>query len=265
MRETITVRGPSSISNLRMGNSKPFYTPHIPKRPSGSFQGQELGRGPSLGSGNVNLDSVTIFSALGGAVAVLGSKSLPDPGNIIAKVLGYCAMGFAVYRAFFEGSADASSDKNAPGGPVPGAAIAISPTTAFEKVSGSFLSPTPGQKIGPGFLRTTYPVRIMLSNKSSEPVSFYYQIISSEDPEYMSLVDSSYNARVEGQVAQSYITLRAKEQRTIDLRVDVATSGTLVTNKISIQLSLQKKQAADSPWQSMGPGSTVAFEYSRNY
>jgi len=261
MRETVLVGGRSSAPHFLMGGGRPFYTPAIPKRPVLHSKQAALGRRFSLGAGNANFDTLTIVSALGGAVAVLSAKALPEPGNVIAKVVGYAGMAFAVYHAFFENPAEATSDKNAPGAPVPGAAITISPTTAFAKVSGSFLSPTPGEKVGPGFLRTTYPVRIILSNGSTEQVSFYYQIMSAEDPVYVWPVDKSYNARVTGQVAQSYITLKPKEQRTIDLRVDVVTTGTLVTNHINIELTLQKRQSAESPWQDL---STVAFEYARS-
>lgn len=264
MAEILYTRGPSSPSYMRMGNARPFYSPAIPKRPIGSYESpSEMSGRRRLGAGSVNIDSVTMIAALGGGIAVLASKALPEPGPVIAKVLGYGAMGFAVYRAFFEGGgAEAAVDKNAPGTPVQGAAISISETNAFSKVSGAFMSPVAGQKVGTGWLSFHYPVRIVLSNNSSSLVSFYYQIISVEDPKYVWLVDEKYNAQVKGQVAQSYITLRPKEQRTIDLNLEPVTTGLLATNKVDIQLMLQKRQSAESPWQDMG--APVSFEYSRN-
>lgn len=260
MAQILYTRAPSSPSYIGMSGRRPFYSPVIPKRPIGAFGGSpELeGRRASLGAGGVNIDSVTVIAALGGGIAVLASKSFPEPGPIIAKVLGYGAMGFAVYRAFFEGeAAQAAVDQNSPGSPVVRPPAAIASPTAFEKVSGTFISPIDGQTVERGFFGSSYPVRIMLSNGDpTKKVDVIYQVLAKETPSYLWGLSIGEGAPNIGQPAQGQVTLQPMDSHPIDLSMKTATSFPGLADKVKVELTLQKKRSAETPWETL---STVTF------
>lgn len=252
--QTLYVRSAASPFVSRSLGARSIYAPAIPKRPNRSFLSQKLS-GPSLGA--VNIDTTTVIAALGGGIAVLASKALPEPGPMIAKVVGFAALGFAVYRAFFEDSGVAD---DAGAGGVPGKSTPISAAAPFSMVSGTILSPSAGERIGPGAFRTAYPARVLFSNKADSEVPFLYQIVALEKPSYLYGADKSYWTPNQGVVAQGNLTLKPREQRPVDLKLDTVTSWPATADYIEITLTLQKRQSAESQWQTL---STVTFTYQR--
>jgi hypothetical protein len=237
-----------------MSGSKPFYAPAIPKRSWLSFQSSdELGRGPSLGSGP-NFDTVTVIAAVAGVGAALGAKWTDSPAKEILTVIGVASVGFAVFRAFFDVDAQASSTKKVT---VTDKSMPIAATPAYGKVAGSFTSPSPGSTVQDqrGFFSTqaTYPATILLSNGSSESVPFYYRIVATEKPSYFQGYDTQ-NPPNNGEVTQALITLGPGEPRSINLVLPVLSSA--FSDQAQVTLTLQKKQAALADWETL---STVTF------
>lgn len=254
MSELRYTRAASSPASFRMAGSKPFYAPAIPKRPRMSFTSHdELGRGPSLGSGP-NFDTVTVIAAVAGAGAAIGARWTDQPTKAFLTVAGVVSIGFAAFRAFFDTDAQAASTKKAT---VTDKSMPIAATPAYGKVAGSFTSPAPGSTVKDQRAlfssEATYPVSIALSNGSSESVPFYYRIVALEKPSYAYGFDTN-NAPNTGEVAQALITLGPGENRPINLVLPVLSS--IFSDQAEVTLTLQKKQGAAADWETL---STLKF------
>lgn len=217
---------------------------------------------PMLGSsrlgepgGSLAFPVVIGLAGLGGIYA---SKDAEDGvAKVAVKVLGFAAVGYSLYHVV---SGFASSVEANEGVALPSADV--SDVVSYGMLSADFVYPAQGQMVGSNeMLGTDYRAKVLFSNQSARAVDVVYQILASERPSYLWGADAGWWSPKEGQVAQGFVSVKAREQVPLAVTLPVLTSLTRLTDYIGITLTLQTRRTASDPWKT---ASKVDFYYQRN-
>lgn len=176
-----------------------------------------------------NLGQTILFGTLG-AGALYGSGLLPDPVKTIATVGGVGLIGYAAYS--FIGSAPKVENE------VPSGTGSRIPTAAeFAAVTGHFLQPKSGSSQGFNWFSDTYPVKVLVSNPSKEPVTITLELAAREAPKMFWLIP--FGTSDEYVAETKTVVLPANGNISVDFSPSVKTTRWL-SGKINLDLVLRK-------------------------